>query len=262
MDKRIVGAVIGAVVVIIVVGVVAVYFVMQYAPAAAYKVSGYVKTDGTALPGVSVTLDGKSATTDANGYYEFTGLEGDKSYTLVVSKSGYESYSANIQVGTQDKVVDEISLKTEEIAMPLAAIRSALATREGVSTSSVELYFCVQAAETDNYAVGAVIDNQKSIVFIYVESTSTIVVENEDDMTTSDEQEAMAKFIVKKPLSRVTGHKMVPFNFVKKGNAYSFNYYDGWEGPYPWTRYWGFGVATMDADGNIPENNMTHTWIP
>lgn len=66
--------------------------------------------------------------------------------------------------------------------------------------------------ENDNYAVGAVVDNQKSIVFIYVESTNTIVtpVENEYTVTTGDEQTAMAKFIVKKPLSRITGHKMVP----------------------------------------------------
>lgn len=249
--------VVGAAIVVIIICAVVIYLRTQYAPAG-YKISGYVKTDGTALPGATVTVGGKSATTDSNGYYEITGLEGNKSYTLTVSKLGYESYSATIQLGTQDKQLDEIILKILEVEMPLTAIRNALAIREGVPVDNVELYFCVKAAETDNFAIGAIINNRKSIVFFYIESTNTITAENEYTATTSDEQAVMDKFVVKKPISKFTGHKIVPFTFVKRGTAYSFNYYDGYD---MYLRRWGFGTANMDAAGNIPPENMTHSWI-
>lgn len=238
---------------------VAVYLGIQYAPPAeTYKISGYVKTDGVALKDASVTIDGKLAVTDSNGYFEITGLEGNKSYTFAVSRSGYESYSATVQLGNQDKQVDEITLKILEVEMPLTAIKNALATRESVPVDNMELYFCVKAAETDNFVAGAIINNRKSTVFFYIESTNTIIAENEYTATTDDEQAAIDKFIVKKPISRFTGHKIVPFNFVKKGAAYSFHYYDGYD---MYLRRWGFGIANMDAAGNIPPENMTHTWI-
>ncbi len=252
MDKRIAGVVIVAVCV-----VVAVYFVVK--PAKTYKISGYVKTDGVALAGATVTLDGKSAVTDVNGYYEFTSLEGSKSYSLSVTKSRYESHSETIQLGVEDKQVSEITLKAVAVEMPLTEITSALASREGVPADNVELYFCVQAAENDNFAVGAVISEQTSIVFIFTKSTNGIAVENEPyTATTSDERQAMSILVYKKPLSRFTGRKIVPFNFVKLNNTYSFDYYDGYD---MYLRRWGFGSAILDASGNIPEENMTHSWI-
>ncbi len=266
---RIIGAVTGAVVVIVIVSVVAVYLGMQYVTPTAdtYKISGYVKTDGVALSGAAVTLDGESTTTNSDGYFEFTGLEGNKSYSLSVSKSGYESYNATIQLGTQDLQVSEISLKAEEVAMPLAAIKSVIATRESVSTDNVEVYFCVpsERVENENFATGVVVSDQKSIVFIYNQTTGTITVENEYTATTSDELQAMSTIVLKDVTSPYAqdhlGHfnvnKIVPFGIVKTDGSYTFNYYDGYV-EYP-VDLWGHGTATLDENGEV--TFITHEWI-
>jgi hypothetical protein len=247
-----------AVLVVVVVGAVAVYLAMRGpSGAATYKVSGYVKTEGTALPDATVTIDGKSAVTDSNGYYEITGLEGNKSYVLTVSKTGYESSGASVQVGSQDAQVTDISLKAAAVTLPLTAVKNALAAQEGVSADNVDIYFCVAAAQTDNYAVGAVVNRQKSLVFFYVESTSGITVENQYTATGAA-LTAMATITTKQTISRFTGYKIVPFDITQKGAAYSFNYYDGYDGI---LQRWGFGTANLDASGNIPENMMTHSWI-
>lgn len=252
MDKRIAGAVI---IVVAVCTVVAVYFVQYAPPAKTYKISGHVKTDGVALAGTTVTLDGESAVTDVNGYYEFTGLEGNKSYSLSVTKSGYESHSETVQLGVEDKQVSEITLKAVGIEMPLMEITNALASREGVSTENVELYFCLQAAENDNFAVGAMISEQKSIVLIFDESTSGITAEREFTATTSDERQAMSTLVLKKPLSRFTGSKIVPFDFIKTDDAYTFNYYDGYD---MYLRRWGHGSATLHENGEVTLDS--HVW--
>jgi len=246
-----------AVLVVIVVGAVAVYLAVRGPGVATYKVTGYVKTDGTALPDATVTIDGKSAVTDSNGYYEVTGLEGNKSYALTVGKTGYEGSGASVQVGSQDAQVADISLKAAGVTLPLTAIKSALATQEGVSADNVDICFCVAAAQTDNYAVGAVVSRQKSLVFFYKESTSGITVENQYTATGAA-LTAMTTITTKQTISRFTGYKIVPFDITQKGAAYAFNYFDGYDGI---LQRWGFGTANLDAAGNIPENMMTHSWI-
>jgi len=249
-----------AVVVVAIVCVVAVFLGLQYTPSSAggYKISGYVKSGGTALSGATVTLGGSTATTDANGYYEFTGLTGSSSYTLSISKTGYESYSGTVQLGTEDKVVSDITVKSVEAEMPLTEIKSALATRESVSADNVEVYFCVLADESDNYATGAVINEQDSVVFIYTESTGGIVEENSYTPTTAAELAGMDIVVTKQPISRWTGYKVVPLDISSKGTGYSFNYYDGYDSI---LKMWGFGTANINSSGNIPDENMTHTWI-
>ncbi len=265
IDNRI----IGAIVVIAIVGVVAVYLSMQYAPSAVgtYKISGYVKTDGVALSEAAITLDGESTTTDSSGYFEFTGLESNKSYALSVSKSGYESYNTTILLETQDLQFSEISLKAEGIEMPLAAIKSAVATREGVSTDNVEVYFCVPSERVDNenFAAGVVVSDQKSIVFIYNQTAGTIIVENEYTASTSDELQAMSTIALKDVASPYAqdhlGHfnvnKIVPFGIVKTNGSYTFDYYDGYV-EYP-VDLWGHGTATLSASGDV--TFTTHEWI-
>lgn len=257
-NNRVIGAII---VVVLVVCAVAIFFVVQQAPAAeTFKISGYVKSDGTALAGATVTVDGKSATTNASGYYEITGLTGGKSYTITVSKSGYETYGGTVQLENADVQVSEISLKIAAgVEMPLEAIKSALAAYKGVSADNVEIYFCDQAAESDNFAAGAVISKLESIVFFYNESTNQITaVENDYVAATSDELSAMSIIDQKQPVSRFTEQKLVPFNFVKQDSTYTFNYYDGYD---MYLLSWGFGNAVIDENGDIPEDNMTHTWI-
>jgi len=249
-----------AAVVIVIVCAVVVFLAVQYTPPSAagnYKISGNVKTSGAALSGATVTLNAQTTTTDANGYYEFTGLAGNSSYTLSVSKSGYENYSGTVQVGTGNTAVSDITLKATEVTAPSAAIKSALATMESTSSENVDIYFSMPASESDNFAVGAVVNRRVSVVFIYTESTGGISVENRYVPTTADELAGMNIIVTKQPLSRyVTNSKIVPSNFVKKGAAYSFNYYDGY---YPYINQWGFGTANINASGDIPEENMTHT---
>ncbi len=261
--------ILGVIIIIAIICVAAIYLGTRppevTPPEVTYKIYGYVKTDGVAVAGATVTLDGQSATTDSSGYYEFIGLEGDESYSLSVTKSGYESHSETVQLGVEDKQVSEITLKEVGVEMPLTEITNALASREGVSAENVELYFCVRAAENDNFAVGAVVSEQNSIVFIYDNRTGGITVENEYTATTSDELQAMSIIVSKKPTSPYAedhlGHlnvnKIVPFNFVKTDSTYTFDYYDGWKGIY--IPGWGFGNAIIDADNNV--SILTHGWI-
>ena len=79
-----------------------------------YKISGYVKSAGVPVANVIVTVDGKSATTDAYGYYQITELEGNKSYNLTVSAAGYGTYSGTVFVGTADEELADINLTEAE----------------------------------------------------------------------------------------------------------------------------------------------------
>jgi len=153
--------------------------------------------------------------------------------------------------------------------MPLARVKSAVASSEGVSQDNVEIYFCVPAEliENENFAVGVVVNNQKSIVFLYDNSTNEITVENEYTASTSDELQAMSTIALKDVtspfaqdhLGRTYINKIVPFGIVKVGNTYTFNYYDG----YGYTGYqvnsWGYGRAVLDENGQV--SIVNHTWI-
>lgn len=228
-------------------------------PTATYKISGYVYTEGAALEGVKVVLDGQTQYTNSSGYYEFTGLTGNTSYSLSTSKSGYEDSSTSVELGTQDAQADSIDVKVESVAAPLSAIKSAIATQQVVSSDNVEVYWWAQAAENDNYAAGAVINEQKAVVGFYLESTDAFTAENSyDATTTADEQSAMSTLAGKNILSRDTSNRIVPFNIGKQDNTYTFNYYDGYD---KGLKRWGFGSALLDADGNVPENSIEHGWF-
>jgi len=80
-----------------------------------YKISGYVKSAGVPVAGAIVTVDGKPTTTHDNGYYEITELEGNKSYNLTASATGYDTYSGSVSVGAADNALADISItKAEE----------------------------------------------------------------------------------------------------------------------------------------------------
>lgn len=252
---------------------VVVYLGTRYAPpevvvppTPTYKISGYVKTDGIALSDVAVTLDGKSTFTNLNGYYEFTGLAGNASYTLTVSKAGYESYEGGVQLGTENKVVPDITLKAISIVLPETEIRGVLATRENVPADNVEIYFCVPAedVENENFAAGAVVSNQKSIVFIYNKTTDGITtIENEYTATTSDALQGMSIIALKDVtspfaqdyLGRTHINKIVPSSIVKTDNTYTFNYYDGYN---IYFNQWGHGTAIIDE--NMEVELISHVW--
>lgn len=80
-----------------------------------YRISGYIKSKGVPVAGATVTVDGKSTTTGDNGYYKISGLEGNKSYNLMVSATGYGTYNGSVPVGTADNALADISItKAEE----------------------------------------------------------------------------------------------------------------------------------------------------
>jgi photosystem II stability/assembly factor-like uncharacterized protein len=93
--------------------------------APAYKIFGWVKSERVPIANAQVTLDGQSTTTDENGYYEFTGLEGNRSYTIEVSAEGYESYSKTVPVGAADEQFD-VSL-VKEVGVGILPIAVAIA---------------------------------------------------------------------------------------------------------------------------------------
>ncbi len=154
------------------------------------------------------------------------------------------------------------------VEMPLARVKAAVASREGASQDNVEVYFCVPAELSENkkFAAGVVVNNQKSIVFIYDNSTNTILlpVENEYTATTSDELQVMSTIARKDVTSPYAqdhlGHfntnNIVPFGIVKVGNAYTFDYYDGYAAS-P-LDLWGHGSAVFE-NGEVLFT--THEWM-
>lgn len=169
---------------------------------------------------------------------------------------------------TQTTTATTTTPEKPTVEMPLTRVKSAVASREGVSQDNVEIYFCVPAEliENENFAVGVVVNNQKSIVFLYDNSTNEITtVENEYTASTSDELQAMSKIILKDVtspfaqdhLGRFNVNKIVPFGIVKVGNTYTFNYYDGYAG-YP-VNSWGYGRAILDENDQVEIVN--HAWI-
>ena len=143
--------------------------------------------------------------------------------------------------------------------MPLAEVKSAVASREGVAQEDVEVYFCVPAEliENEDFAVGVVVNNEKSIVFLYNNSTNEITLENEYTASTSDEIQAMSTIAMKgvtspyaqDHLGRFNYNRIVPFGIVKVGGTCTFNYYDGYA-VYPLDS-WGHGRAVLDESGEV-----------
>jgi len=88
---------------------------------AGYKVSGYVKSQGVAMAGAQVTLDGQSIITDETGYYEFVISQGHRSYNIVVSTTGYETYYGTVFVGATDNQynISLTKVPTEGAGIPL-----------------------------------------------------------------------------------------------------------------------------------------------
>lgn len=142
--------------------------------------------------------------------------------------------------------------KPSSLEMPIEKITSALATSEGVSIDNVEIQFCVLASATDNdhFAVGAIITNDKSIVFLFENNTGQITEEN--NYTASDD-EVQAVLITKKQLSKWTGNKVVPGWFQGVAGGYTFKYYDGYSAKF---QRWLWGIGTVNLDNRSVEWGM------
>jgi hypothetical protein len=152
------------------------------------------------------------------------------------------------------------------VEMPLARVKAAVASRDGVPQENVEVYFCVPAETVENkkFAAGVVVNTQKSIVFIYDNSTNTITSVENEYTAASDELQAMSVISLKgitSPfaqdyLKHFNANKIVPFGIVKSGGAYTFDYYDGYDA-YPMDR-WGRGKAVLE-NGQV--SFISHEWM-
>jgi hypothetical protein len=117
--------------------------------------------------------------------------------------------------------------KPSSLEMPIEEITSALATSEGVSADNIEIQFCVLASATDNdyFAAGAIITNNKSVVFLFENSTKQITEENSH---TASDGEVQAMAIVEKQLSKWTGNKILrlPDMDQRRYNARKYSKYN------------------------------------
>ena len=129
--------------------------------------------------------------------------------------------------------------------MPLQEIKNALSAREGVSTDNVEIQFCGLASEADNnhFATGAVVGGNKSIVFIFDNSTGQITEENSYIASTDNKISAIS--ITKKELSKWTGNKIVAGWFESTTGGYTFKFYDGYSVRF---QCWLFGYGIVYTD--------------
>lgn len=154
------------------------------------------------------------------------------------------------------------------IEMPLTQVKAAVAARESTSQDNVEVFFCVQAEriENDNFAAGVIVNGQKSMVFIYDNNAGAIAsVENEYTATTAGELQAMSTLVLKGTtspyaqnyLGSFNTNKIAPFDIVKSGSTYSFNYFDGYN-VHPLDQ-WGTGTAELYDNGSV--SILTHAWV-
>ncbi|HAZ63488.1 MAG TPA: hypothetical protein DCZ72_07760 [Armatimonadetes bacterium] len=55
---------------------------------------------GKPVPGVRITVAGRTATTDANGNYRLTGLPNTGTWSVSASKAGYQTFNTTVPAGT------------------------------------------------------------------------------------------------------------------------------------------------------------------
>ncbi len=117
---------------------------------AQYNVSGYVKDSqtGSALPGVTVQVVGinQMTTTDANGYYQFSGLQAGK-YIIDYILSGYQTVENEVNV--------EGDLQLPDVTMNRGLTDDAYATFNEVTVSLDEL-----ESESKGQAVSGLLQSQ------------------------------------------------------------------------------------------------------
>lgn len=83
---------------------------MQVATMSSLKGFAYYAGTTIPVPGVLVSINGKSSTTGTNGYYEITDIASG-TYTLRASKDGYDTYSLTktLAAGTNDQNIEMTS---------------------------------------------------------------------------------------------------------------------------------------------------------
>ena len=138
---------------------------------ATFTISGDVlKTDGTPLSGVSVTLAGRITTTDALGHYSFSALAAGQNYTLALSKTNYDftpsgkvindlssDQTANFTAALHKYVISGRILNG---ATGLSGVTVTLSgTQSAVTTTNANGAYSFLASATGNYTVTPTLKN-------------------------------------------------------------------------------------------------------
>ena len=101
-----------------------------------------------------------------------------------------------------------------------------------------EVYFCETTLDPGVFAVGMIINNNHSIVFLWNKTSNTTAIEI-DYICPPQFKEAF-NLILEQGLSPYTDRKIVPCDLNKTSeDVYDFKYYDGWE------YHWSFGYAKL-----------------
>lgn len=192
--------------------------------------------------------DGVVDSTTQNPTHAYT-AEGFYTVSLTVTNSE----------GSDTETKENYIHVSELVETPIQDIREVVAAREGVPEGDVDIHFCVLAplADEDNvFAVGAIISETKSLVFLYDRSAHQITdIEVEYVATTNEEISALS--IAARYTSRWTGNLIVPCEFVSGVDSYSFKYYDGY---YGLLSRWSFGWGTVDLEeGTVSEEWGSHS---
>ena len=89
-----------------------------------YDISGSVTSGGKAVADVTVSTNGKSTTTDANGTYTMSGLSAG-TYTLTYTKTGYVTATQSVTIGTADVTAPAVALEeTDLIQIPTDGVNN------------------------------------------------------------------------------------------------------------------------------------------
>ncbi|MCD6370673.1 MAG: hypothetical protein J7L63_04170 [Thermoplasmata archaeon] len=101
-----------------------------------------------------------------------------------------------------------------------------------------EIYFYKPTSAVGVFAIGMVIQNNHSIVFLWNKTANITVIEV--DYLCPPEFEKAFNFITRYGRSPYTGGKIVPSNITRiSENVLEFKYYDGW------CLHWSFGYARL-----------------
>jgi hypothetical protein len=119
-----------------------------------------------------------------------------------------------------------------------------------LSASNGELCFYERTNDPNVFAIGTIVKNESSVVFLWNKTANTTEIETDYKPATEEEIQVFKNIIEKKAVSNWTGNRIVPCDITKKSeNIYHFKYYDGYE------FHWSWGYAHFYL------NNQTIEWM-
>ncbi|MCH5246117.1 MAG: carboxypeptidase regulatory-like domain-containing protein [Muribaculaceae bacterium] len=153
-----------------------------------------VNEDGDAVAGAKVTLTAKTegaealtATTGDDGAFELTTEELDTEYTLTIEAEGYVTYTDEVEVGTEDVVLDEIELKFVTVDVTGTVVDEA---GKAIADAEVTLTLKGEAeadAEAESLTATTDADGKFTLTTRNLNSDYTITVEAEGYVTYTDD---------------------------------------------------------------------------